>query len=611
VKPQHFFNLNIKTKIIIALGVLFATIAFLGLLGSHYLDRTANDSVAMMTDNYQSIQNTREMSLALQEIVAPLQLIDMVKVEKRKKIREAASKFERHLNLQAKRVTGETEKKLTEELRNDFNNFETRILDSLTYDGAFSYGIYFQSQHLNSLLKDVYEINEKSFITKTEEPNEIADRITMFSIIIGFFFTGFVIFSLFYFPNYIANPIRNLTEGIKQIAQKNYNERLPVKSGDEFGEMAHSFNLMAQKLEEYDKTNINQILSEKQRIETIISRMNEAIIGLDSQKSVLFVNPIAEKLIGMSEEEMTGKPASELVLKNDIFANLVREILKEEVTEDKALNAVTISKNGEELYYDKDIMIVQNPDNQRDKEDVGYVVILKNITELKTQDLAKTNFMATLSHELKTPISAIGMSLNLIEDDRLGGLNEDQKDLTTTIRHNTTRLLKMVNEILDISKIETGNVQLNYEETSAEILVDRAISNVKTFIDEKDIKIKKTVEGEVNNLQLDVLKTTGVLTNFLTNALRYSSKGEPIEINVYRQNGHVQFSVKDYGPGITKQEQGKIFKKYHRAKNDKTKGTGLGLAISKEFIEAQGGKIWLESQVGEGSRFSFSLPVKS
>ena len=188
-------------------------------------------------------------------------------------------------------------------------------------------------------------------------------------------------------------------------------------------------------------------------------------------------------------------------------------------------------------------------------------------------------------------------------------MNEEQKELTDTIRHNANRLLKMVNEVLDISKIETGNVTLNYEETSAQKVINRALSNVKTFIDEKDIQIKKSINGETDNLKLDVLKTTGVLTNFLTNALRYSENGKPIEIDVNRNNGTVEFSVKDYGPGISKEDQQKVFKKYQRAKDDKTKGTGLGLAISKEFIEAQGGKIWLESEVGKGSRFLFSLPV--
>lgn len=609
MKPQHFFNLNLKTKIVIGLLILFATITFLGLLGSHYLDRTANDAVAMMQDNYRSIQNTREMSLALQEMVSPLQLTDMVKAEKRKKINVAASKFERHLNLQSNKSLGDEEYQLTEELRQDFTDFHNRILDSLSSDGAFSYGLYFQGQHLNALLKDVYELNEASFIAKTDQANEIADRITMYSIIIGFFFVGFMIFSLFYFPAYISDPIRNLTEGIKQIAQKNYRERLPVESGDEFGEMANSFNLMAKKLEEYDNTNINQILSEKQRIETIISQTNEAIVGLDNQKCVLFVNPIAEKLLAMSEEEMRGKSADELALKSDIFANLVKEVLNNEIKEDQTINAVSIDKNGEQLYFNKEILIVQNPDIENVTQENGYIFILKNITELKTADLAKTNFMATLSHELKTPISAIGMSLKLIEDTRIGDLNEEQKDLADTIRHNANRLLKMVNEILDISKIETGNVQLNYEEISAAKVIDRALSNVKTFIDEKDIQIKKSIKGETNNLKLDVLKTTGVLTNFLTNALRYSENGKPIEINVARDNGTVKFSVKDFGPGISKEDQEKVFKKYQRVKDDKTKGTGLGLAISKEFIEAQGGKIWLKSEVGEGSEFSFSLPA--
>jgi signal transduction histidine kinase len=223
--------------------------------------------------------------------------------------------------------------------------------------------------------------------------------------------------------------------------------------------------------------------------------------------------------------------------------------------------------------------------------------------------LAKTNFMATLSHELKTPIAAIDMSVNLLEDERIGQMNEEQWDLTGTIRLNVGRILKMVNEILDISRIETGNLQLELERATPDAIVVRALDNVKTFIAEKEVSVIQHIEPELPLLHMDLHKTTAVLVNFLTNAVRYTPENQAIEINVTRQNGSVQFSVKDSGPGITEEDQHKLFQPYRRAAGDKTKGTGLGLAISKEFVEAQGGQIWVESKVGEGSTFSFALPV--
>src|SRR5690606_27959864 len=150
---------------------------------------------------------------------------------------------------------------------------------------------------------------------------------------------------------------------------------------------------------------------------------------------------------------------------------------------------------------------------------------------------SKTNFMATLTHELKTPISAIDMSLNLLEDERIGELNEEQKDLSNTIRQNSARLLKMVNEILDISRIESGKLQLTFEEIQPDEVVVKALDNVKAFIVEKNIEIIQNIETELPKVRTDVPKTTAVLVNFLTNAIRYTPENETIEISVLRQNG--------------------------------------------------------------------------
>jgi signal transduction histidine kinase len=217
--------------------------------------------------------------------------------------------------------------------------------------------------------------------------------------------------------------------------------------------------------------------------------------------------------------------------------------------------------------------------------------------------------MATLSHELKTPIAAIDMSVNLLEDERIGQLNGEQWDLTGTIRLNTARILKMVNEILDISRIEAGKLQLELETVTPDTIVLRSLDNVKTFIAEKSVGIIQNIESSLPALNVDLHKTTAVLVNLLTNAVRYSPEQATIEINVQRQNGSIQFLVTDKGPGISEEEQRKLFQPYRRAAGDKTKGTGLGLAISKEFVEAHGGRIWVKSKVGKGSTFGFTLPL--
>lgn len=607
--PERLDTLKLRTKIRLTLIFLFSTVTLLGILGGYYVQRTSNNAILMLRENYMTINYTKEMSRAMNDMIWAITLEKSSPSYRRQQLRKASDNFETYLNLQLEKVTGEQEQHLTEQLKQDYESFKGQLKE-LQFSNEVPVDVYMKQLNIQGILQSVHDMNDKMIRQRTDEASKIANRVTMYMIILGFLFFLFAVFAMLYFPHYIANPIRSMTESIQQIARKNYNQRLDINSGDEFGDMARSFNLMAEKLEEYESINVSQILSEKKRTETIVSRMNEAIIGLDDQKTILFANPPAMELTGLKEEDLIGHSAVSLSKNHPLLHNLFKEILNEEVKENRTFPATVLDKAGKRQYFNKDILkIGRQKEEAEAPANVGFIIILKNVTELKEQDLAKTNFMATLSHELKTPISAIDMSLNLLTDRRIGSLNEEQGDLADTIRQNSARLLKMVNEVLDISRIETGKLQLELGSFTPSEVVGRALESVKTFITEKHVEIIRQIETDLPALNMDVHKTTAVLVNFLTNAIRYTPENEAIEINVRRYNGSVEFAVLDHGPGISKEEQRKLFQPYRRAKGDKTKGTGLGLAISKEFVEAHGGKIWVESEPGEGSKFCFALPV--
>ena len=601
--------LRLITKIRIGLVILFTGITILGMVGGYYVQRTSNNAILMIQDNYNTINYAKEMSKSMNDMVYAITLENSSPAFRRKELRRASDHFERYLNLLLEKVSEAKEEELTKGLRDDFESFK-KDLNHMQAVNEVPVGLYMKVLSMEQVLKSVHDLNEKIIRQRTDEASRIANRVTLIMISLGLFFFVFALFALFYFPHYIARPIQELTQSIKEIARKNYGQRLEVSHADEFGEMARSFNLMAEKLEEYENINVAEILTEKKRTETIVNRMNEAIIGLDARKKILFANPPALQLLGLREIDLIGKDAAGIVEKHGLLHSLLKEILNGEVHKSQTIPAVRIDHNNKRQYFDKDILKIDaKSEDENLPANVGYVVILKNVTSLKEQDLAKTNFMATLSHELKTPISAIGMSLKLLEDSRIGPLNQEQWELTGTIRQNANRLLKMVNEILDISKIESGKLQLDLQNIRPDEVVVRAIDNVKTFIAEKEIEVIQNIQADLPTLKLDMPKTTAVLTNFLTNALRYTPAKSFIEIDVLRENGSVEFYVKDQGPGISLEDQKKLFQPYRRASGDTTKGTGLGLAISKEFVEAQGGRIWVKSKVGEGSRFGFALPV--
>jgi PAS domain S-box-containing protein len=596
---------NLKTKIRVGLLTAFTIIVILGILGGYFLDRTANNSIQLLQTNYRTLSYTREMSLALSDILNITAVREVSSNYRRISLRRALDRFELYLELQANNTTEQGEKDLTDALREDFENFKAAVYD---FDQEQDSPIQLMMQNLNiqELLKQVYQLNEDHIQQKTKAAYDLASQVTLVLIILGFFFFVFAVIAMFYFPDYITNPIHQLTLSIQGIANRNYSQRLPVNSNDEFGEVAAAFNEMAAKLDEFESMNVSQLVAEKQRVETIVGKMNEAIIGVDQQNRVLFANERALGLIGEKEENLVGRSAEAIAQENPAFAQIAEEIWQVGETENQTVTNFLLERDGKTQYFEKDILRVAGGTNQ---EGDGFVVILKDVTGLKEQDLAKTNFMATLSHELKTPISAIDMSLGLLQDERIGTLNHDQEELAETIRQNSNRLLKMVNEILSVSKIETGIMELEYAEVLPREVVERALITTHSFIREKRLELHADIESDLPLIEVDLQQTTGVLINFLTNAVRYSPEGGNLWVQVVRESGNVRFSVKDEGPGIPVEERQAVFNRYQRRKDDQTQGTGLGLAISKEFIEKQGGRIWVESEEGKGSTFYFSIPI--
>jgi NtrC-family two-component system sensor histidine kinase KinB len=203
------------------------------------------------------------------------------------------------------------------------------------------------------------------------------------------------------------------------------------------------------------------------------------------------------------------------------------------------------------------------------------------------------------------------MSIKLLEDSRVGEMNAEQHKLVDNVKEESARILKITSELLDLAQVETGNLQLHYMDVNPIDIIAFAYDALKFQAEQKNVKMEVNTHGLLPKVKVDVEKTTWVMINLMANALRYSAEMGRILIEAQEKNGFVEFSVKDFGPGIDEKYRDKIFDKFFKVPGSDTSksGTGLGLAISKEFIIAQGGRIWVESEVGKGSKFIFALPV--
>ena len=565
-------KLRIKTKLSLGLTFFFIMIVLIGGVGLLAINRLADESKNILKANYESIEYSENMQQALDayEVKDP----------------GALDKFEKNLKAQENNITEVGEQEATASVREQFERLKK----------ADSVSIIKLIKDIRVGLYKVSDLNTNAIVRKNNETQQTAEKLKIYLAILVTvaFLISFTM--LINFPGYIANPISKLTEGIKQVANKNYSQRIHLEKGDEFGELAEAFNLMAQKLDDYNNSNLAKIIFQKTRIDTIINNMKDPIIGLDEKRNILFVNSSSTKILGITASELVGKYAPDVALKNDLLRNLI--------SSESIAAPLKIYADSRESYFTKEILKIT-----ADEQPIGEVIILKNITQFKELDLAKTNFIATVSHALKTPISSIKMSLKLLGDDRVGGTNAEQKELIGHIKEDSERLLNITSELLNMTQVETGNIQLNFRQTAPKEIIDYSVDTIKMQAEQKHVALEVLCPESLHKVSVDTEKTVWVLVNLLSNALRYSPENNKIIIKVSERNSLIEFSVRDYGIGIEDKYKDRLFQRYFQVPGSPRSGTGLGLAISKEFIEAQNGKIGVESKLGEGSRFYFTLPV--
>ncbi|MEG1587014.1 MAG: ATP-binding protein [Bacteroidales bacterium] len=418
--------------------------------------------------------------------------------------------------------------------------------------------------------------------------------------------TGLVI--LLRMPASINEPIRELTKGIREIANQNYEKRLNLGKMQEFSDVADCFNRMAEKLSEYKASTLADILASRNYMEAIINSINEPIIGMNNEKEVLFINDEALTILNMTREKVIHKKALDISLTNDLFRKLIRE-LDAPLAEKK--EPLKIYADNKESYFQANyIPISMMETGETEQVKVGHVILLKNITEFKELDSAKTTFISTISHELKTPISAILMSQQLLQNKQVGFLNPEQEELLQGIKDSSERLLSITGELLNMTQVEAGKLLLMPKITKPIELIEYAIKTNKVQADKFNIQIEVAYpEEKIGKLFVDSEKIAWVLTNLLSNAIRYSPENSRVIIGARQEGSYIEMFVQDFGKGIAPRYHKSIFDHYFRVPGTKVQGTGLGLSISKDFVEAHNGTLFVESELGKGSLFVIRLKV--
>lgn len=399
----------------------------------------------------------------------------------------------------------------------------------------------------------------------------------------------------------ITRPIKQIKNAAVEITQGKLDTDISIISSDEIGQLARSIDYMAVSL----KDKINSIKDKNTKMEAILSSVMNGIIAVDSSNHVLFINPVAHRMLGIKEEDITGKHLLQ-VIRNNKLDNLIRSILENGDVNDTELTITYPEERICKLYTNP----IKYPDSNRV---IGIIIIIQDVTEIRRLERMRSEFVANVSHELKTPLTSIK---GFVETLKAGALEdrEASERFLNIIEDEADRLNRMITDILSLSELENRKLKVNVEGIATKVIIKEVISMLQNQADKKQISLLYSVEEDISSLKGDSDQFKQMLINLIDNAVKYTQEGGTIEVTAHNEMKDVVIKIRDNGIGIPKEYIPRLFERFYRvdkARSRKVGGTGLGLAIVKHIVMQFNGKIEVHSEVGNGTEFTVTLPVKA
>ena len=587
--------MNIKTQITVGFLAVLALLLGMGTYAHYTVQRLDRSSRTILKDNFYSVQLGQGMLEALDA------------AEAAPGAPQGLPRFREQLRREAGNVTEPGEQSLVDSLAAGLARYDQLPAAAPAGPAALA--------HLRHLTHGMVRLNMQALTRKNEQANRTAvgaGRTLLAFITISLLVAVGLALGV---PEAALGGLRKLSASINHAAQGNFAASIPVESRDEFGQVAQAFNRLLVHLGEFRSTNLAEVHTERQRVASIVQTLDEALFLLDESGVVLVANPPACGLLGLPEAQVVGQSAEHLAQANPVMAALLPQLPTQGARPVEA-QPFALTLAGEERHYRLLVhqAVAFNPVLDQ-MEFVGTIVALHNVSEFKRLDQAKSNFLATVSHELKTPLSTINFHLKLLQDQRVGPLNAEQQELVLALKQENQRLLKLTGDLLDVSRLESGAIPLNPQRTALPDLVAAATAPLRLQLAPKHLTLDVDVPADLPPVRADLEKTAWVLLNLLANAVRYSPEAGRIALRAApTPDGRaVQLSVQDHGPGIAPEHQERIFHRFVQlpdADGEAARGSsGLGLSISREFITSQGGQLGVRSTPGAGSTFFFTLPL--
>ncbi len=600
--------LGLRHKLLIAFACLSLLLVTIAGLGSVVIERVSQSFDRIFRENLTSINASREMRQAAEEMNQTLleslwENADLDTAAVKSEIRT----FNRSLDFQKGNVTVRGEKAFTDSLAIAWESFAANYAGMPPSQRSIgerrSYYLkavrpYFQA--IRSHASSIADVNSRNVLSTDGQVRAEARAARKAMTLLLTSGAALVLLFFYLLGKAILKPLRTLTRSAQEIERGNLDLALEAKSRDELGQLAEAFNAMTARLREFRRTDQAKLMRTQKTTQMAINSLPDAVAVISADGTIEMSNNPAQSLFAI-------KPGTHV---DSLGLDWLKPLFRKVGEHLRAFNpegyqsAIQVFPDGNERFFLPHLIPILDESKLLN----GMTLVLADVTALRKLDESKSDLLATVSHELKTRLTSVRMAVHLLLDEKVGELNPRQADLLVTAREDTERLHRIIEGLLDIGRIRSGNLKMKLQPMDAQDLILQSLDAVRHAFQDKGIKLDHAADAALPKVSADPSRVHLILANLLTNALKYTPAGGRVEIRAAARGQAVLFSVADTGVGIPASEMPRVFEKFYRGTREgEPGGAGLGLAIAKEVVEAHGGEMGVTSAEGKGTTFSFTL----
>lgn len=601
--------LGIRHKLMLGFGTSVAVVGVLGVLIMHQVQILGQAIDVILRENYRSVVACQEMKESLERVDSGLLFtLSGYEDEGRATVMANQERFLKALDAEAHNLTLPTEDEKVKCLQGLFADYQKAIPQVLdpsrdleTRRVAYHERVFPTFLEIRDVAQGILDLNQKNMMDANDRARRLAASAHghMFMSILSCAAVA-ILFSLAAGRS-ILRPIHSLIDSAHDIRQGQLDLVIEPRSKDEMGQLSLAFNEMAEALRQTRRSERLQLARSQRASEEIIRSMPDPIAVLDLDGRVEMASEMASRHFGLKHGTAV-QELSESRL-SDLFHRALTAEGPVACTGDAGLIQRFI-ENEERFYQPTALPILSD-----DREPTGVILVLKDLTQAQSQLELKKDLVSTLSHQLKTPLTSLRMSIHLLLTGTVGAVNERQADLLLAARDESERLSSILEDLLDISRIKSGKV-LDLRPVFPHLLLQEETQAFAAEAKDKGVALETLAPVDLPEVQVDPVRIHHVFLNLLANASRFTQPGGRIVVKAEPSSDGIRFSVADNGPGVPQEHASRIFEPFFRVPGqDEASGAGLGLSIAKGIVEAHQGRIGVEGEQGQGATFWFTLPA--